>query len=123
MPIRIANVVSIRVGRRTEAGLDVVIASLIVTMYGLSSEFDGLNDVLGEEQLEGPRDENTYLSFQSGEFHDIDPSPHEPGHQTGETQRLRGSKRDGQFRAGGLMADHAESSQGSETKRLGRGSA
>src|SRR5277367_4193900 len=123
MPTRIPNAASIRVGRSTKAGLGVVIAGLLAAMYGLSSEFDGLDDVFGEEQLEGPRGENTYLSFKSGEFREIDPSPHKPGEQPGEAQRTRGSKRDYQFCAGGLMADHAESSQGSETKRLGRGSA
>src|SRR5271170_1647904 len=116
MPTRIPNIVSIRVGRWTKAALGVVIAGLVAAMDGLSSEFDGLDDVLGEEHLESPRSKHTYLSFKSGEFREIDPSPHEPGEQTREAQRTLGSKRDGQFRAGVLMADDAESAQGSETK-------
>ena len=79
-------------------------------------QFDGLDDVAGEEQLDHPIAQHSNLALQAGQFSQINAAPQQPGEQSAETYGLPAREGNRQFGASRMMADHAERAQRIEVK-------
>src|ERR1700759_5059800 len=83
-------------------------------------QVDGLDYVGREEELDGPVDQDANFLFEAGKLCEVDAAPHGPREQTGNVHGATWSEWDGEFGAGGLMADDTERTERIEVKRFER---
>ena len=79
-------------------------------------QFDGLDDVAREEQLDQPIAQHSNLALQAGQFSQINATPQQPGKQSAEAYGLPAREGNRQFGASRVMPDHAQRAQRIEVK-------
>ena len=89
-------------------------------MEALRLQIYRLHDVARKEKLDGPIHQHANLALETRQLGQIDPPPHEPGQQAGETHTPAARQGQRQLCAGRLVSNYAQRTKGIEMKLFQR---